>query len=97
MGGGVCAAAGELAGDDEMLMYGRERLQKTVEHAQFHGGFNEYNSPTYTMVALWECERTLHLVRDPGTREVIHPVAGRFGGRPLRWELGRETTTLMGS
>jgi hypothetical protein len=69
MGGGVCAAAGEMLGEAGLLDYGRRRLQRMVEHTAYHGGFNEYNSPTYTMVALWETERTLHLVRDPAVRE----------------------------
>ncbi len=68
MGGVVCAAAGEILEDREMLDYGRDRLQRTVEHTQHHGGFNEYNSPTYTMVALYEAQRALRLVRDPATR-----------------------------
>jgi hypothetical protein len=93
MGGGVCAAAGELSGDEEMLQYGRNRLQRTVEHARFHGGFNEYNSPTYTMVALWECERTLHLVRDQETRRAAEAlrriawetVAGSFHPATAQW------------
>jgi hypothetical protein len=69
MGGGVTAAAGEILGDKAMLDYGRARLAKSVEHAAYHGSFNEYNSPTYTMTALREAERTLRLVRDPATRK----------------------------
>jgi hypothetical protein len=95
MGGGVCAAAGELTGDADMLHYGRTRLQQTVAHARRNGGFTEYNSPTYTMVALWESERTLHLVRDQATRaaaealrriawktiaESFHPATGQWAG-----------------
>jgi len=68
MGGGVCAAAGELLGDKTLLDYGRSRLQRLVEHTKHHGSFNEFNSPTYTMVALREAERTLFLVRDEQTR-----------------------------
>lgn len=74
MGGGVCAAAGELLGDPRLLEYGRRRLQQVVEHTAQHGGFNEYNSPTYTMVALNESERTLHLVRDPATRQAAEQI-----------------------
>lgn len=68
MGGGVCAAAGELLANPTLLEYGRQRLEQIVAHTAHHGSFNEYNSPTYTMVALWESERTLHLVQDPATR-----------------------------
>jgi len=95
MGGGVCAAAGEILGDAELLDYGRQRLQRVAAHTAHHSGFNEYNSPTYTMVALAECERTLHLVRDPATREATeslwrvawqtiadsyHPGTGQWAG-----------------
>ena len=95
MGGGVCAATGELLDDAGMLDYGRQRLRRCVEHTKHHGGFNEYNSPTYTCIALYEAERTLHLVRDPATRkaaeflrraawEVIagsfHPATGQWAG-----------------
>ncbi len=68
MGGGVCAAAGELLHDAALLEYGRSRLQRLVEHTKLHGSFNEFNSPTYTMVALREAERTLYLVRDEQAR-----------------------------
>jgi hypothetical protein len=69
MGGGVTAAAGEILGDAAMLDYGRARLRKMVEHTAYHGSFNEYNSPTYTMVALREAERALRLVRDAASRQ----------------------------
>jgi hypothetical protein len=77
MGGGVCAAAGELLPDDVLLAYGRERLQGVVDFAARNGGFQEYNSPTYTMVALYETERTLHLVRDEATRAAAESLRQR--------------------
>jgi hypothetical protein len=82
MGGGVTAAAGEILGDAAMLDYGRTRLKKLVENTARHGSFNEYNSPTYTMVALRETERTLRLVRDPASREAAELL--RELGRYLR-------------
>lgn len=69
LGGGVCAVAGELLDDPDLLEYGRRRLQKVVEHTTRNGGFSEYNSPPYTKVVIGECERTLELVRDPATRQ----------------------------
>ncbi len=69
MGAGVCAAAGEILDNALLLAYGRRRLEAFVAHTRFHGGLNEYNSPTYTFVALHECERILQVVQDPGTRE----------------------------
>ena len=99
MGGGVTAAAGELLGDASLSNYGRERLGKSVEHAGHHGSFNEFNSPTYTFVALAELERTLAIVRDPIAREhaealrrfawgsiaaYYHPATAQFAGPQSR-------------
>ena len=68
MGAGVTLAVGELLGEPRFLDYGRRRLRNILEHTEHHGGFNEYNSPTYTIVTLSECERILQLVRDPSAR-----------------------------
>ena len=68
MGAGVALAAGELLDEPRFADYGRRRLRNIVEHTEHHGGFNEYNSPTYTVVTLAECERMLQLVRDPSAR-----------------------------
>ncbi|MCX5674727.1 MAG: hypothetical protein NTX87_06940 [Planctomycetota bacterium] len=67
-GAGVTLAAGELLGAPRLLDYGRRRLRNLVRHTKFHGGFNEYNSPTYTLVALHECERMLSLLGDAQAR-----------------------------
>ena len=64
MGAGVTLTAGELLGEPRLADYGRRRLRNIVEHTEHHGGFNEYNSPTYTVVTLIECERMLQLIRD---------------------------------
>jgi hypothetical protein len=68
MGAGVTLAAGELLDEPRFADYGRRRLRNIVEHTEHHGGFNEYNSPTYTIVTLAECERMLQLVRNPSAR-----------------------------
>jgi hypothetical protein len=81
MGGGVCAAAGELLDDPAMLKYGRERLEDCVAHAEYHGSFNEYNSPTYTRVALFETERVLQLVKDPASRRAAEQL------RQVAWQV----------
>lgn len=81
IGGGVCAVCGELLHDDELLAYGRNRLQGVVEHTRTVGSFNEYNSPPYACVVLGECERTLQLVRDPATREAAESL------RRMAWEM----------
>ncbi|MHB8898057.1 MAG: hypothetical protein ACYC6Y_04865, partial [Thermoguttaceae bacterium] len=75
--------------------YGRDRLKRCVADAEYHGSFNEYNSPTYTMVALFETERALQLVKDEETRaaaeqlrrtawriiaDSFHPATGQWAG-----------------
>ena len=69
MGAGVTAVAGELLKEPSFLAYGRRRLQNVVKHTEYHSNFNEYNSPTYTLVVLEECDRILQLVRDLETRK----------------------------
>lgn len=84
MGGGVAAAAGELLSEPRLLDYGRERLRRVVERTGFHGSLPEYNSPNYTLVALDECERILHIVRDPGVREAAEQL------RRIVWQIVAE-------
>jgi hypothetical protein len=94
-GAGVALAAGEALGSARLLDYGRRRLHNIVKHTKHHGGFNEYNSPTYTLVALHECERMLSLVQDAPARadaewlrrvawltiaEHFHPGTGQWAG-----------------
>ncbi len=69
MGGCVVSAAGELLAEPWLLDYGRRRLKAVVELAKFHGAFNEFNSPTYTIVAIEECERLLAVVKDQEARQ----------------------------
>jgi hypothetical protein len=95
MGAGVCTLAGELLDEARLLEYGRRRLENFLAHTRFHGGFNEYNSPTYTLVALNELERILQLVSDGVVRdcaetlrqsawgviaEHFHPSTGQWSG-----------------
>lgn len=95
MGAGVALVAGELLAESRLTDYGRRRLRHIVEHTAEHGGFNEYNSPAYTPVALRECERILALVGDPAARDAAealrreawrtsaehyHPGTGQWAG-----------------
>ncbi|HET7559301.1 MAG TPA: hypothetical protein VFK80_05020 [Limnochordia bacterium] len=57
-------AGAELARAD-WLEYGRARLKRFMEHAARHGAFTEYNSPTYTVVALKELAQLRRDVADP--------------------------------
>ncbi|GIX07332.1 MAG: hypothetical protein KatS3mg115_1735 [Candidatus Poribacteria bacterium] len=69
MGAGVTLAGGELLDDPALLRYGRDRLRRIREFTAYHGTFTEYNSPTYTLVALRELERILALVQDAQARD----------------------------
>ncbi|MGC4034205.1 MAG: hypothetical protein QM754_21200 [Tepidisphaeraceae bacterium] len=95
MGAGVCCAAGELLNEPALLNYGRQRLTNCVIAYDRDGGFNEYNSPSYTTIVLTECERIGHLVKDPASREAAerlrygawktiaesyHPATGQWAG-----------------
>jgi hypothetical protein len=95
MGAGVTATAGQLLDEPRLADYGRRRLRGVLEHTALHGGFNEYNSPTYTVVVLHECEHILHLVADAECRSAadslrrqawetiadsFHPSTGQWAG-----------------
>jgi hypothetical protein len=95
MGACVTCAAGEMLDEPRLLQYGRDRLAAFLKHTDYHGGLNEYNSPTYTFVALHEAERILQLVHAPEVRQLaerlrrfiwaalaerFHPATGQLAG-----------------
>ncbi len=99
MGGGVTLAAGERLGESVLVTFGRNRLKAVEASVRRNGGFPEYNSPTYSMVALDEFERILQLVKDPEAREIaerlrvevwemiaahFHPGTGQWAGPQSR-------------
>jgi len=71
MGTYVTLAAGDLYDNTELLEYGRSRLRRFWEYTNEHGSFSEYNSPTYTVVAINEITRMLRHVKDPASRDLI--------------------------
>jgi len=78
MGGGVCAIAGEILQEPFLLDYGCRRLEHFIAYTREQGGFNEYNSPTYTMVVVDEAERILRLAKTDAVRALaqdIHDIA----------------------
>lgn len=78
MGAGVALAAGELLDEPRLLNYGCRRLARIVEHSEYHGGFNEYNSPVYNVLSLHECERILDLVKHAQAREDAEKLRLKF-------------------
>lgn len=76
MGTYVTLVAGERLGDRELREYGAERLNRFCEYTQEKGSFSEYNSPTYTCVAIEEISRMLRHVRDEESRESLEWLNG---------------------
>lgn len=63
MGTYVTLVGGERLGDKGLVAYGAERLQRFADFTDRCGGFQEFNSPTYTLVALKELSRLrLHVL-----------------------------------
>ncbi|MCF7973787.1 MAG: hypothetical protein K9N55_08235 [Phycisphaerae bacterium] len=55
----------------ELKTYARDRLHRFYEYTLDKGGFSEYNSPTYTIVALDELLRMKQHIIDPGAVKEI--------------------------
>lgn len=71
----VTLAAGELLGDDELLAYGRDRMERFFAEVDRFGSFAEYNSPTYWHVTCAAVTAIMRYVADPRARElatIIH-------------------------
>ncbi len=99
MGAVVCASAGEILNQPELLDYACRRLNNVLQLAKSTGGFAEYNSPTYTRVAVEELERahmivgnadflaTAQQLRHVAWRmlaERFHPATGQMAGPHAR-------------
>lgn len=78
MGTYVSLVVGEQFDLAEIRTYAKERLRRFYRYTMDQGSFSEYNSPTYSIVALKELSRMLGHVRDPDDRRligVIHDLA----------------------
>lgn len=78
MGTYVTLLTANLYNDAELRAYAIERLKKLHAFTRDLGGFAEYNSPTYTGVALGDLQRFVRDVRDPEAKplvEDLHRVA----------------------
>ena len=99
MGAVVTAAAGEILEQPVLLAYARRRFLSLKESIEANGSFNEYNSPTYTVIAIEEVDRLSVLVNDPECNEIaaflwrhaweiiaehFHPATGQWAGPHAR-------------
>lgn len=71
MGTYVTLVAATLYAMPEMGRYALGRLRTFYEFTKRNGGFNEYNSPTYTIVALEELGRLKMHVQDAGAKPLV--------------------------
>lgn len=77
MGTYVTVMAGTILEDDDILEYGRKRLRRFQSFTEDWGGFPEYNSPTYTIVALVELTRMLRDFPDEADRRIVQDLHDR--------------------
>ncbi len=83
MGTYVTLVAAETFGMADLLDYARDRARRVHEYITYHGSFNEYNSPTYTAVAVTEISRLLADAKDGQSRafmQEIHDLAWKHIG-----------------
>lgn len=71
MGTYVILLAGEALNHKELLDYGRERLKNLYYYNLHNGAFNEFNSPTYTVVAIEDLTLMLHYIKDKEAVKMI--------------------------
>ena len=77
MGTYVTLVAGEIYGLPEFLTYGLERLTRIHQFTAENGAFEEYNSPTYTVIALLELSRLKAHVKTPTAQPMIDALLRR--------------------
>jgi hypothetical protein len=106
MGTYVTLVAGELFHVDEFKAYGNTRLKRFHDYTVERGSFREYNSPTYSRVAIRELTRMLQHVRDPEAQKLLrelnrlawYHVARHFHSPTRQWAgpHSRCYSTLLG-
>lgn len=71
-------SAGELLNDESLKAAGKARLKKAYEYNKYSGAFSEYNSSTYTPLAIAELTRMIMFFKDAECRrmaEELHDLA----------------------
>ena len=74
MGAYVTLVAAELSQLDDLREYALKRWRAFHAFAKQSGAFSEYNSPTYTIVALKELGRMRQHVQDPEARRLVEDI-----------------------
>jgi hypothetical protein len=89
----VTLVVGERFEVSDLLNYGRQHLRRFHEYTKEKGSFSEYNSPTYTCVAIEEISRMMQHVRAAESQKPLqelnefawHHVARRFHPPTRQW------------
>ena len=71
MGTYVTYMVGHLFDDADLKAYSTERLKRFYDHTMEKGGFTEYNSPTYTIIAIDELSRMKAHIIEPNAKQMI--------------------------
>lgn len=71
MGTYVTYMVSHLFNLDEMKVYARNRLKQFYDYTLDKGGFSEYNSPTYSIVALDEIYRMKSHIVEPSDKQMV--------------------------
>ena len=71
MGTYVTYMTAQLLDQKEMFQYAQNRLKNFYDYTVKRGGFEEYNSPTYTIVALDELNRMQRHIKEPSAVAMI--------------------------
>lgn len=71
MGTYVTTVAAERYGLADLKDYAAQRLRRFYNYTKEQGSFTEYNSPTYSVVALEELGRMRQHIQDPDARTLI--------------------------
>ena len=74
MGTYVTLVTGERLKNAELLDYGRVRLRKVHRYIMDQGSFTEYNSSTYSIVAIAELSRMLAHVKNEDDRTLVNEI-----------------------
>lgn len=78
MGTFVTLVAGEYYKMPSLYNYGMQRLQRFYNYTEQEGGFTEFNSPTYNMVAVDELNRMRFYVKNPEALVLVNSLYSRL-------------------
>jgi hypothetical protein len=71
MGTYVTYMVGHLFEDENLMIYSNDRLKRFYNYTLEKGGFTEYNSPTYTIIAIDELSRMKEHIVEPNAKKMI--------------------------